>query len=62
MCGNTLEDFARREIKQHDHEDDDVDLLDVEGMSLDSRGRSTRRAAERRKMEYDPHEDAHRER
>lgn len=53
-CGNTMEDFARREADRTDAgQDDDVDLLDVDGLNLDGRGRSRGRGSERRKAEYD---------
>ena len=48
-----MEDFARREAVRSAEEDDDDDInqLDVDGMTLDGRPRGRR--ADRRKAEYD---------
>ena len=47
-----MEDFARREAtRSQEEEDDDINQLDVDGMSLDGRQRGRR--ADRRNAEYD---------
>jgi hypothetical protein len=48
-CGYTLDELAAR---ANDNEDDEVDRVDIDSLSLDARGRRRLREADRHKAEY----------
>lgn len=49
-CGYTLDELAAR---ANDNEDDEVDRVDIDSLSLDARGRRRLREADRHKAQFE---------